>query len=68
MNAFTPLFVRNTNFPGLSPFLASAELGHQIAVLLDTERPVRGATTGQLRAELKPIANPLHHKYLQFCT
>jgi len=36
--------------------LASAELGHQIALFLDTESPVRGATSGDLRRELKLIA------------
>lgn len=37
--------------------LASAQLGHQIAMLLDTESPVKCVTDGELRAELKPIAS-----------
>ena len=36
--------------------LASAELGRQIAALLDTEMPVEGVTKGKPRPELKPIA------------
>ncbi len=36
--------------------LASAELGNQIAALLDTENHVPGETSGGLRAELKTIA------------
>ena len=36
--------------------LASADLGRQIAALLDTETPVPGVTQGKPRAELKPIA------------
>jgi hypothetical protein len=36
--------------------LASAELGKQIAALLDTEAPVDGVTAGNLRAETKTIA------------
>ncbi len=36
--------------------LASAALGRQIAALLDTETPVPGVTTGQIRPELKGIA------------
>lgn len=36
--------------------LNSAALGKQIAALLDTETPVPGVTSGQLRNELKPIA------------
>jgi hypothetical protein len=35
---------------------ASAELGRQIATLLDTESPVKGVTTGNLRPELRPVA------------
>ncbi|MGE0885091.1 MAG: type ISP restriction/modification enzyme [Blastocatellales bacterium] len=37
--------------------LASAELGRQIAALLDTETPVPGVTTGTLRPELRAIAD-----------
>jgi len=36
--------------------LASAALGRQIAVLLDTETSVPGVTSGTIRPELKPIA------------
>ena len=36
--------------------LASAELGRQVAALLDTEMHVDGVTSGKLRPELKPIA------------
>ncbi len=36
--------------------LASAELGKQIAALLDTETPVQGVTAGIVRAELVKIA------------
>jgi hypothetical protein len=36
--------------------LASAELGRQVASLLDTETPVDGVTKGKPRAELKAIA------------
>src|SRR5260370_19743652 len=36
--------------------LASAELGQQIALLLDTESSMKGATSGDLRPELKLIA------------
>lgn len=36
--------------------LASAELGRQIAALLDTETPVPGVTSGMLRPELRAIA------------
>ena len=35
--------------------LASAELGQQIAALLNSELPVAGVTSGALREELKPI-------------
>ena len=35
---------------------ASAELGHQVAALLDTENQVAGVTSGTIRAELKAIA------------
>ncbi|WP_129677218.1 type ISP restriction/modification enzyme [Candidatus Chloroploca sp. Khr17] len=35
--------------------LASAELGRQIAALLDSERPVIGVTSGTPRDELRPI-------------
>lgn len=38
--------------------LASADLGKQIAVLLDTETDLKGVTAGDLRLELKPIAIP----------
>ncbi len=37
-------------------FLASAALGRQVADLLDTETPVVGVTTGQVRQELRPVA------------
>jgi hypothetical protein len=36
--------------------LASAELGRQLAALLDTETPVFGVTTAKLRPELKTVA------------
>jgi hypothetical protein len=36
--------------------LASAELGRQVAALLDVETPVPGVTTGKIRAELKVLA------------
>lgn len=36
--------------------LASAELGRQVAALLDTETPVPGVTAGELRPELKGVA------------
>ena len=36
--------------------LASAELGKQVAALLDTETPVEGVTAGKVRPELKTIA------------
>jgi len=36
--------------------IASANLGRQIAALLDPETPVHGVTSGKLRPELKPIA------------
>jgi hypothetical protein len=36
--------------------LASAELGRQVAVLLDTETPVEGVTAGRVRPELVTIA------------
>jgi hypothetical protein len=36
--------------------LASAELGRQIAALLDTETPVAGVTAGKIRPELKALA------------
>lgn len=35
---------------------ASAELGRQVAALLDTENAVAGVTSGKLRAELKTLA------------
>ncbi len=35
--------------------LSSAELGRQVAALLDTEAPVDGVTGGALRAELKAL-------------
>ncbi len=38
--------------------LASAELGREIAALLDTETPVQGVTAGAIRAELKNIGVP----------
>jgi Type ISP C-terminal specificity domain len=36
--------------------LASAELGKQVAALLDTETPVLGVTAGKIRAELVKLA------------
>jgi hypothetical protein len=36
--------------------IASANLGRQIAALLDTETPVPGVTSGKIRPELKAIA------------
>lgn len=36
--------------------IASANLGRQIATLLDTENPVPGVTSGKIRSELKTIA------------
>jgi len=36
--------------------LASAELGRQVAALLDTETPVPGVTSGKLRPELRAVA------------
>lgn len=36
--------------------LHSAELGQQIAALLDPENPVKGVTSGTIRSDLKPIA------------
>jgi hypothetical protein len=36
--------------------LASADLGRQVAVLLDTETPVPGVANGNLRPELKAVA------------
>ena len=38
--------------------LASADLGRQIAALLDTETPVAGVTAGKVRSELRVIAVP----------
>jgi hypothetical protein len=38
--------------------LASAELGRQVAALLDTEQPVPGVTEGKPRSELRSIAIP----------
>lgn len=38
--------------------LASADLGRQVAVLLDTETPLVGVTAGMVRAELRIIAVP----------
>jgi len=35
--------------------LASAELGRQVAALLDTEAPVPGVSSGDLRPELRPL-------------
>jgi hypothetical protein len=37
---------------------ASAELGREVAALLDTESEVRGVTTGRIRPELAAIARP----------
>ncbi len=39
--------------------LASAELGKQIAALLDTEEQVKGVTSGEIRPELKSLAVPM---------
>jgi hypothetical protein len=39
------------------PLLASAELGRQVAALLDTETPVPGVTSGPARPELKSMAD-----------
>lgn len=36
--------------------LASAELGRQVAALLDTENPLSGVTSGKVRPELQSIA------------
>jgi hypothetical protein len=36
--------------------LASADMGRQVAALLDTETPVPGVTCGKLRPELKAVA------------
>ena len=36
--------------------LASADLGRQVAALLDTETPMPGVTSGKLRTELKSVA------------
>lgn len=41
---------------GNNLLLASAELGRQVAALLDTEAPVQGVTTGKIRDELKGLA------------
>jgi hypothetical protein len=38
--------------------IASAELGRQVAALLDTEKPVIGVTAGKVRPELRVIAVP----------
>jgi Type ISP C-terminal specificity domain/N-6 DNA Methylase len=38
--------------------LASAELGRQVATLLDIESPAQGVTAGNLRPELRFIASP----------
>ena len=35
--------------------LASAELGRQIAALLDVDQPVTGVTAGKIRPELRPV-------------
>ncbi len=40
---------------GKSVLLASAELGKQVAALLDTETPVPGVTTGKIQDDLKTI-------------
>jgi hypothetical protein len=37
-------------------FLASAELGRQVALILDADLPFKGVTSGSVRSELKPIA------------
>lgn len=37
--------------------LSSAELGRKVALLLDTESPVPGVTSGKIRTELRPIAS-----------
>lgn len=36
--------------------IASAHLGRQVAALLDTESPVKGVTSGEIRTELKLLA------------
>lgn len=41
--------------------LASAELGRQVAALLDPETPVEGVTAGDVRPELVPIG-PIAHR------
>jgi hypothetical protein len=43
-----------------SALLASAELGRQLAAFFDTESPVKGVTTGDLRQELKLVAVTTH--------
>ncbi|MGI9057426.1 MAG: type ISP restriction/modification enzyme [Ktedonobacteraceae bacterium] len=35
---------------------ASADLGHRVAMLLDTESPISGVTTGKIRLELRTLA------------
>jgi len=35
---------------------ASADLGHQVAMLLDTESPISGVTTGKIRPEVRSLA------------
>jgi hypothetical protein len=43
--------------PGTAELLrASAALGRQVAMLLDTERPVPGVTSGKIRPELQAIS------------
>jgi predicted helicase len=44
--------------PRRERLLASAELGQQVAVLLDVESAVPGVTSGNIREELKVIAVP----------
>ena len=54
-----PLFA-TTGLASLSPptrdvLIASAELGHKVATLLDVEEPVDAVTTGSVRHELRPV-------------
>jgi hypothetical protein len=45
---------------GRERLLSSAELGRQVAALLDTESPLPGVTAGAPRAELRPLAVAAH--------
>ena len=40
----------------LATLTASADLGRQVAALLDTETPLAGVTAGDIRRELRPLA------------